>query len=381
MGKKQRPVFVEYFEGIDDPRRDNANRRHELIDIIVIAVTGMICGADSWTEIELVGKGKQRWFRTFLSLPNGIPSHDTFGRVFSMIDPEQFRAAFGHFVAAIADLVPREVVAIDGKTVRRSHDRRNGKDAIHMVSAWATENRVVLGQVKTDEKSNEITAIPALLKALNLKEVIVTIDAMGCQTDIAEQIVDAEADYVLALKGNQPTIHDQANHLFDGSLLADFEIGDWSIFEKEETSHGRQEKRTCYATQNLDILDAAEDWKRMKSLVVVVSERTIDGEVRTERRLYISSLKYKARRFGEIIRAHWGIENRLHWVLDMQFREDECRVRRGNAAENLVMLRHLAANLLRHTPTDKYKAGVKAKRLAAAIDHDYLLDVLSCAGT
>jgi predicted transposase YbfD/YdcC len=379
MPGKRQPAIIEFFEDIEDPRRDNANRRHDLIDIIVIAVAGTVCGADSWTEIEFTGKAKEEWLRTFLKLPNGIPSHDTFGRVFSIIDPEEFRASFGRFVAAIVELAPREVVAIDGKTVRRSHDRSNGKEAIHMVSAWAAENRVVLGQIKTDEKSNEITAIPELLKTLALKDVIVTIDAMGCQKDIAEQIVDAGADYVLALKGNQETIHDDANHFFDACLNDEFETGDWSIVEKEETSHGRLEKRTCFVTQDLSDLSTAAEWKGIKSLVIILSERTVDGKKSTERRLYISSLEYKGRKFNEIVRAHWGIENRLHWVMDMAFREDECRVRQGDAAENLAMLRHLALNLIKQTPTTKYKAGVKARRLAAAMDNNYLRDVLLSA--
>jgi predicted transposase YbfD/YdcC len=379
MSQRRIPAIVEFFEDIEDPRRATANKRHDLMDIIVIAVVGMICGADSWTEIAMVGEGKEKWLRTFLKLPNGIPSHDTFGRVFSLIDPEQFRAAFGRFVAAVAQLAPREVVAVDGKTARRSHDRGAGKEAIHMVSAWAAANRVVLGQVKTEERSNEITAIPELLRALALKNVIVTIDAIGCQKEIAKQIVDGGADYVLALKGNQETLHEDAQHFFDACLQEDFETGDWSIKEQAETSHGRVEKRRCFVTQDLTDLATAGDWKGMKSLVVIVSERTLDGKTSTERRLYISSLTFKAKKFNEIVRAHWGIENSLHWVMDMAFREDECRVRKGNAAENLVMLRHLAANLIRQTPTEKYKAGVKAKRLAAAVDHDYLLDVLSCA--
>lgn len=379
MTKEKQSAIVEFFADVEDPRRDNANRRHDLIDIIVIAVMSVICGADSWTEVAMGGEAKEKWLRTFLTLRNGIPSHDTFGRVFSLIDPVQFRTAFGRFVAAIAELAPREVVAVDGKTVRRSHGRSNGQEAIHMVSAWATKNRVVLGQVKTDEKSNEIIAIPELLKALSLKDVIVTIDAMGCQKDIAAQIVDGGADYVLALKGNQPSIHDDANHLFDACLQEDFASGDWSIFEKEETSHGRQEKRTCFVTQDLTDLSTATEWKGIKSLVVIVSQRTVNGKTSTERRLYISSLKYKSKKFNEIVRAHWGIENSLHWVLDMAFREDECRVRKGNAAENLAMLRHLTLNLIKQTPTKKYKAGVKARRFAAAMDNDYLLDVLSRA--
>lgn len=379
MSERRTPIIVEFFEDIEDPRRETANKRHELIDIIVIAVVGTICGADSWTEIAMGGHAKEKWFRSFLKLPNGIPSHDTFGRVFSLIDPDQFRVAFGRFVAAMAELAPREVVAVDGKTLRRSHDHGAGQGAIHMVSAWAAENRVILGQVRTDDTSNEISAIPNLLRALALKDVVVTIDAIGCQKEIAAQIVEGGADYVLALKGNQETLHGDAQHFFEACLQDDFETGDWSIVTKEESSHGRLERRTCFVTQELSDLTTAGEWKGLRSLVVIVSERTIGGKKSVERRLYISSLAYKAKRFNGIVRAHWSIENSVHWVMDMAFREDECRVRKGNAAENLAMLRHLATNLLRQAPTTKYKGGVKAKRIAAAMDHDYLLDVLSCA--
>lgn len=374
VGKKELPPFAEFFGDVEDPRRQNANQRHELIELIVMAVIGTICGADSWKEIEVVAQAKEKWLRTFMKLPGGIPSHDTFGRVFRAIDPVQFRAAFGNYIADVASSVTRERIAIDGKTARRSFDGRGVHAPIHTVSAWAGRNRVVLGQVRSDEASNEITAIPVLLQALSLKDVIVTIDAMGCQREIADEIVAGGGDYVLTLKSNQPSLLNDAQHLYQASLMSGLAEGVWSTYETEDHNHGRHEMRRHYVTQVLDDLETRSEWRGLRSLCVVERERTLNNLTTTARHYYISSLSYQAKTFAEIIRGHWGIENSLHWVLDMAFREDESRVRKGNAAENLVVMRHLALNLLRRS--ERYDIGIKGRRLAAAVDHEYLLEVI-----
>ena len=369
------PWWVTFFENIDDPRRDNSNLRHKLLDTIVIAVAGMICGADDWVAIEMFGNAKRKWFETFLELPNGIPSHDTFGRIFARIDPEQFRAAFGSAIAALAGDERIKSIAIDGKTVRRSHDHQKGRSALHVVSAWASENQTVLGQVSTDEKSNEITAIPLLLRAVDVKGAVVTIDAMGCQKEIAEEIIKQGGAYVLAVKANQPKLHDDLGHFFDACLQEGGEPGTpWKSWAEEEHKHGRDEVRRYHVAKDLSDFRTAGDWKGLKAVGVVEYSRTENGVTSTDRRYYIMSRKLTPRQFADRVRRHWGIENKLHWVLDMAFREDESRVRTGHAQENLVMLRHLALNLLREDKTKK--VGIKNKRLGAGWDHGYLLLLL-----
>lgn len=369
------PWWVRFFENIEDPRRETENLRHNLLDVIVIAVAGMICGADDWVAISMFGHAKQKWFETFLPLPNGIPSHDTFGRIFARLDPEQFRAAFGAAIAALAGETRIKAIAVDGKTARGSHDRSSGRAALHMVSAWAAENECVLGQIATDEKSNEITAIPLLLRALDLKGAIVTIDAMGCQKEIAEQIVDQGGHYILAVKANQATLHDDAAHFFESSLVARGKpSAPWTSWSVEEETHGRTEVRRYHVSKNVDDLRTASDWKRLKAVGVVEYERSEGGRVSVERRYYILSRKLSPKELAQHVRSHWGIENKLHWVLDMAFREDDSRARVGNAQENLVMLRHLTLNLLRDDKTKK--VGIKNKRLGAGWDHVYLLQLL-----
>jgi predicted transposase YbfD/YdcC len=364
----------EDFAEIEDPRR--INRSHQLIDIIVLAICGLICGADNWVEIETFGKAKQGWFKQFLELPNGIPSHDTFGRVFAVIDPQQFRESFLNCVKSIAELVEKHI-AIDGKQLRRSHDRTNDKTALHMVSAWSSENSIVLAQEKVRDKSNEIIAIPALLELLALANCVITIDAMGCQTKIAQKIVDADADYVLALKKNQEKLHEIVEILFSDPNEIKATKPDYH--RDVNQGHGRIEIRECWATHDAEYLKYIEQelghWEGLQSLIMVKSERIINGDTSTETRYFISSLPPDAKYLLNVIRSHWGIENKLHWVLDMSFREDDSRVRHGNATENLAIMRHLCLNLLKRETTAK--CGIKAKRLKAGWDVNYLFKVLS----
>lgn len=373
--EKQTRSILDYFGEIEDYRRDNANKRHEFIDILVIALCGMLSAADDWISIAQYGEAKEDWFAEFLSLPNGIPSHDTFNRVFSRIDPEQFMDCFLAWIKSLYLVLGKEVVAIDGKALRRSHDHSNNKAAIHMVSAWATESRLVLGQVKTTEKSNEITAIPELLKSLALEGCLITIDAMGCQKEIAKTIVNKEANYLLAVKDNQPTLKNAIEDTLAHRLAKSYESPLIDFYESEEKNRNREEIRRCWVTQSLRKLTMSSDWAGLTSVAMLESERTVDGKTSIERRYYICSCDISAKEILHAARNHWGIENSLHWVLDMAFREDECRVRKGHGAENLSRLRHIAMNLLKQDKTAK--VGIKNKRLKAAWDQDYLLHLLN----
>jgi len=363
-------AIATHFADLPDPRIDRC-KRHDLLGIVTIAVCGVICGADTWADIERFGHAKRAWLETLVPLPGGIPSHDTFGRVFAALDPAAFEQAFLGWVQALVTGTEGMVVAIDGKTARRSHDRPHDRGPLHLVSAWATANQVVLGQVATDDQSNEITAIPVLLDALDLADTVVTIDAMGCQTTIADQIVVGGGDYVLALKDNQPTLHELVTHHF---AVADTPVETRTV----DKDHGRLEIRTCRATDDprvLAWLDPERAWTGLRSVAAVTGERRIGEEVTVETRYYLSSLPADAERIGQAVRAHWGIENGLHWVLDMAFREDESRVRSGHAAENLALLRRLALTLLKRESTAK--AGINGKRLMCGWDTAYLAKVLT----
>ena len=376
---EQAPVATlsEHFSELIDPRTGQ-RRDHKLVDIVDIAICAVICGADTWVDVENFGKAKLNWFKTFLELPNGIPSHDTFGRVFAHIDPEEFQSCFLSWMQAVSKLINAEVMALDGKKLRRSHDRTLGKAAIHMVSAWATANRLVLGQTKVDDKSNEITAMPELLQVLELSGCVVTIDAMGCQKEIAKTIIEKEADYVLALKGNQGHLQEDVAQVFDEAQETAFQDNTHDYHQTVNGGHGRIEIRDCWTMpvpEWADHIRNLEAWKDFRTIVKVVSERRAGDKTSVEARYFISSLESDAKRLLEAIRAHWGIENGLHWVLDIAFREDESRIRKGNGPQNFAVLRHIALNLLKQEKTAK--CGIKAKRLKAAWDEDYLLKVLA----
>jgi predicted transposase YbfD/YdcC len=364
--------LVHHFSSLRDPRV-MGRTRHKLMDILVIAICGVICGADDWVSISQFGEAKEAWFRGFLELPNGIPSHDTFGRTFSLLSPEAFRESFVNWIRSLTGVF-EGLVAIDGKTLRRSHNRRDGTAAIHMVSAWASEHGMVLGQVKTDEKSNEITAIPELLRALSIKGCLVTIDAMGCQKAIAKQIVEQGGDYLLALKGNQSKLADEVESVFSAADSVGYEGYPVDYHETKEHGHGRHEVRRYWSLASKGLLANAEAWTKLKTVAMVESERTVDGKTSIEYRYYISSAEPNAVDFAGAVRGHWGIENSLHWVLDVALREDDCRVRKGDAPENLAILRHIAVNAVKQEKTKKL--GVKNKRLAAGWDETYLAKIL-----
>ena len=368
-------TLVEHFSAIDDPRIDRT-KLHKLIDILVISICATICGAETWEDFQLFGLAKQDWLETFLELPNGVPSHDTFRRVFARLDPRQFQQAFLDWVRSVTKLTQGEVVAIDGKQLRRSQGRAAGKSAIAMVSAWAEENRLVLGQVRVDEKSNEITAIPELLRILEISGCIVTIDAMGCQTEIAEAIIIKQADYVLAVKGNQPSLLEDLREYFDWARKDKFRQTQYTTSQTVDGDHGRVEVRRCYATDDCEWLRRKGEWKGLRSIAMVESERGVGGQGPSrERRYYISSLAADAKELNRVIRRHWSIENSLHWVLDIAFREDESRIRKGHGPENMTTLRHIALNLLKQDRS--IKVGIKSKRKNAGWSEPYLLKILN----
>lgn len=372
MEEKQVLAFIDHFAGLEDPRIER-QRRHKLFDILVIAVCAVLCGAESFPAIEDFGHARYEWLKQFLELPGGIPSHDTFNRVFRLLDPVQFQTCFLSWMRAVAEATQREVVAVDGKTLRRSFDRATAKSAIHMVSAWATENGVVLGQRTVAAKSNEITAIPQLLELLALKGCIVTIDAMGCQRAIAQQLIDRKVDYVLALKGNQPTLQQAVEHFWATRPEADEHRTACDYYEQHERGHGREESRCYWITDQIEDLGAAQPWPGLRSIGMVEAARTLAGQTTVEQRFYLSSLPPDAQEFARAVRNHWGIENSLHWTLDVTFREDQSRLRQGHGPENFAVLRHIALNLLRQEPSKK---SVPRKRLACALDAEYLLRVL-----
>ena len=368
--------FQDHFASLTDPRSFHApNQRHELIDILVIAVCAVICGAEGWEDLEEYGHAQAEWFTEVLDLPNGIPGHDTFRRVLSRLDPDELTQCFVSWTAALSDLSGGDIVAIDGKTLRHSFDRAASKAAIHMVSAWANRNRLVLGQVKVDDKSNEITAIPKLLKMLDVTGATVTIDAMGCQKEIAKAITEQGADYALALKKNHSTLYEDVTLFLDDAQANGFAEIDHDYHETVDGDHGRIETRKYWITSDIDWLGAKASWANLQSLGLVESRREIGEQVELERRYYLVSLPADGGRFSDAVRQHWGVENGLHWVLDVSFNEDACRIRKDQGAQTFSVLRHIALNLLKRE--GQHKRGIKARRKRAGWDRDYLLQVLT----
>jgi predicted transposase YbfD/YdcC len=364
--------LMTHFAPLEDPRCA-LKRRHNLFDMIVMAIAATLCGADGWVQIAEFGRSKQAWLERFLELPNGIPAHDTFGRVFSLLQPEAFEACFRNWVEAIREVIPGEVIAIDGKTLRRSHDRGKGLAALHVVSAWATANRVVLGQVVTEAKSNEITAIPQVLELLDLNGCIVTIDAMGCQSAIAEQIVAQGGRYVLALKGNQGTLAAEVEEAFIEADAQEYVGLDAPFLETIEQGHGRRETRRYRTLGDLSGVPRRALWKAMDMIGMVESEREVNGVITRETRFYIGAIGTDVETFARAVRGHWGVENQLHWSLDVSFNEDGSRVRDPEARENLALIRRIALTRLQH---DETKLGIQSKRLKAAWNERYLTKLL-----
>ena len=377
MKLKPKITIADHFGEMEDPRVERS-KQHKLIDIITIAICAVICGADTWVDIETYGRAKFEWLKQFLELPNGIPSHDTFSRLFARLNPQQFQQCFVNWIRAINKMTTGEVIAIDGKSLRHSYDKEANQKAIHMVSAWATENRLVLGQVKVDKKSNEITAIPELLKVLELSGCIVTIDAMGCQKEIVKLINEQDADYIITLKKNQGQLYKNVEQLFKEAIRTEFKGIQHSAYHTREQAHGRSEIRHYLMLTDIDErVDPNHKWLGLKSIGLVESVRTVDGKTTIETRYYISSLSNDAKLFGKSVRSHWGVENSLHWVLDVALNEDDCRIRKDNAPENFAVMRRLAVNLLGREKSNK--RGVKNKQFLAAMDNEYLAKVLAAA--
>jgi len=382
MQKHPKLSLIEHFEMLSDPRMDRT-KEHDLIDVLIIAVCTLLCGGESFNDMEDFGYAKQDWFKTFLRLRNGIPSHDTFNRVFAALDPEQFLDCFLRWTQSLRQAVAQEIVALDGKALRRALNK--DQSIKYVVSAWAENNNLVLGQLKVTDKSNEITALPRLLRVLELSGCIVTIDAMGCQKKIAKEIVESDADFVLALKGNQETVHREVKAFLDETIaetktwrpagvpssLAAARLATKKVVEKD---HGRLETREYFQSAELGWFADKNHWEGLQSVGMVQATREINSRISTERRYYLSSLPLDIERFARAVRGHWGVENKLHWVMDVRFGEDQSRARNGHAAENLATLRRLALNLLKTEKTKK--RGIRGKQNNASWDHAYLLKLL-----
>ncbi|HEV3255447.1 MAG TPA: ISAs1 family transposase [Gemmataceae bacterium] len=366
-------LFAPFFVNLTDPRIQRS-KRHALLDMIILALCATLGGANGWADIERFGKAKLDFLRRFLELPNGIPSHDTFGRVFARLDPAALLACIQNWLSAFRAAVDREFVAIDGKTLRGSFDTAAAQNPLHLVSAWATEARLVLGQVAVDAKSNEITAIPLLLELLDLKGCIVTIDAIGCQKEIAAAIRAREADYVLTLKDNQPTLHQAVHEAFLAHADADFTDPTLRRLKTVERGHGREETREYFIAAAPPELTCTGDWQDLRSIGLVMRTRVADGKLTEEVVYYLSSLPPKVKTFAQAVRGHWGIENRLHWSLDVTFAEDQSRVRKDHGPANLGMLRRLALSILQQDTS--CKESLRGKRLLAGWDENRLLQLL-----
>ena len=366
-----------HFGEIEDPRAERT-RAHYLVDIIVITLFAVISGADSWVGIETYGNSKQEWLKQFLALPNRIPSHDTFARVFARLDPERLEVEFRNWVQTIAGELSAQVIAIDGKTSRGSYDREKGIKDLQLVSAWATSSRLVLGQEAVDKKSNEITAIPKLLEQLELEGCIITIDAMGTQKKIAQQICQSGADYILALKGNQGKLSKYVREWFTQQQESSAQ---WleSGWHQTEKGHHRLETRTTWQIPVFQVLplELRQPWQKLRTIVIVEETRQLWNKTTHEFRFFISSLEATNQHFADYIRSHWGIENQLHWCLDVVFGEDDSRIRQGHSARNMSLMRRFTLNLLRQETS---KASLTMKRYKAAMDNDFLLKILDDSG-
>ena len=370
--------FLNHFQTLTDPRIERS-KEHLLIDIVAIAILAVISGADGWGAIELYGKAKYEWLKGFLELPNGIPSHDTFSRVFARIEPKQFQECFLSWVNSITQKLELEVIAIDGKTMKQSYDRNQSQKPLHIVSAWSASHQLVLGQKKVNKKSNEVTAIPALLELLEIEESIITIDAVGCQKEIAALIIKKKGDYLLALKGNQKLLHKDVKNWFELARKEEFAGREHSYHQQIEGGHHRVERRQTWtvAVSELPPLHNQSLWTGLKTVVMVVSERRLWNKTTTEVRFYLSSLASNAEKISQAIRSHWGIENSLHWTLDVTFSEDKSRIRKDHSPENFALLRRLAVNLLKQEK--EFKGSLKMKRYLAGMDNNYLVQILDSA--
>jgi predicted transposase YbfD/YdcC len=370
--------FLNHFENLTDPRIERS-KEHLLIDIVAIAILAVISGADGWVSIELYGKAKYEWLKGFLELPNGIPSHDTFSRVFARIEPKQFQECFLSWVNSITQKLKLEVIAIDGKTMKQSYDRNQSQKPLHIVSAWSASHQLVLGQKKVNKKSNEVTAIPALLELLEMEESIITIDAMGCQKEIAALIIKKKGDDLLALKRNQNLLHKDVKNWFELARQEEFAAREHSYYQQIEGGHHRVEKRQIWtvAVSELPPLHNQSLWTGLKTVVMVVSERRLWNKTTTEVRFYLSSLASNAEKISQAIRSHWGIENSLHWTLDVTFCEDKSRIRKDHSPENFALLRRLAISLLKQEKG--FKGSLKMKRYLAGMDNNYLVKILDSA--
>jgi predicted transposase YbfD/YdcC len=365
-------AVTKFFIRLRDPRRRH-RKLHLLMDIITIALCAVIAGANDWQEVITFAQQRQAWLSSFLALPNGIPSHDTFERVFDRLDPQAFQACFRQWVEALAQTLGLDHIAIDGKTLRHSGNTVKGWRPLHVVSAWASAAHLSMGQVAVEEKSNEITAIPRLLELLDLHGALVTIDAMGCQKEIAKQIVVGGGDYILPVKDNQPNLLDDIQECLAKALDCNFKDYCWDRWDTVESGHGRQEKRSCLILNNPVGIGNVKAWEGLKVIGMCISEREVRGKWSEEVRYFIGSRKMSAQEYGTALRNHWGIENNLHWQLDITFREDANRVQRRHGAENLGLVRRLAVALLKRHPSE---ASMKCKRLAAAYNTDFLEEIL-----
>ncbi|NEO02346.1 MAG: ISAs1 family transposase [Moorea sp. SIO3I7] len=372
-----RKSVIKHFQDLEDPRV-GSRKAHSLVAIITIAILAILSGAEGFVGIETYGKAKQEWLETFVEIPNGIPSHDTFGRVLSQLEPEELNHSFLDWIGSITEKLNLELIHVDGKTAKGSYDRESKLKALHSVSAWSSEHGLVLAQQKVQSKSNEITAVPLLLKLVNFKGAVVTLDAMGTQREIAQQIKQGQGDYVLALKGNHPRLNQQVKTWFKQAQAQHWQGIDYSYNRTTESGHHRLETREVWAVpvNQLPSLHRQSQWLGLTTVVMVCTHRQLWNKTTTEVRFYISSLEADAQWHNQVIRSHWSIENSLHWVLDVTFKEDASRVRQGHGAENLGLLRRLSVNLLKREPS---KQSLKMKRYRAGIDNSFLMKILSAS--